>query len=109
MPDVAAASPTANLRSALRPHKPMPRKMLKRNTPLQVCCEPARTKVRLSIHMNLIWVLIKMCFSWLLPVEELRISRTFVRGFSMNPMAVCAMPVRLQLARIHPPPARRRR
>jgi len=59
--------------------------------------------------MNLIWVLIKMCFSWLLPVEELRISRTFVRGFSMNPMAVSAMPVRLQLARIHPPPARRRR
>jgi len=59
--------------------------------------------------MNLIWVLIKMCFSWLLPVEELRISRTFVLGFSMNPMAVCAMPVRLQLARIHPPPARRHR
>ena len=76
--------------------------------PLQVCCEPARTKVRLSIHMNLIWVLIKMCFSWLLPVEELRISRTFAVSL-MNPMAVFAMPVRLQLARIHPPPARRHR
>ena len=58
--------------------------------------------------MNLIWVLIKMCFSWLLPVEELRISRTFAVS-SMNPMAVFAMPVRLQLARIHPPPARRHR
>jgi hypothetical protein len=58
--------------------------------------------------MNLIWVLIKMCFSWLLPVEELRISRTFA-GSSMNPMAVFAMPVLLQLAHIHPPPARRHR
>jgi hypothetical protein len=58
--------------------------------------------------MNLIWVLIKMCFSWLLPVEELRISRTFA-GSSMNPMAVFAMPVRLQLAHIHPPPARHHR
>jgi hypothetical protein len=58
--------------------------------------------------MNLIWVLIKMCFSWLLPVEELRISRTFA-GSSMNSMAVFAMPVRLQLAHIHPPPARHHR
>jgi len=58
--------------------------------------------------MNLIWVLIKMCFSWLLPVEELRISRTFASS-SMNPMAVFAMPVRLQLAHIHPPPARHHR
>ena len=106
---VAAASLTAQLRSALRSPKPMPWKTLKRNTPpLQVCCEPARTKVRLTIHMNLIWVLIKMCFSWLLPVEEQRISRTFAVSL-MNPMAVFAMPVRLQLARIHPPPARRRR
>ena len=39
--------------------------------------------------MNLIWVLIKMCFSWLLPVEELRISRTFAVSL-MNPMAVFA-------------------
>jgi len=58
--------------------------------------------------MNLIWVLIKMCFSWLMPVEELRISRPYI-GSSMNPMAVFAMPVRLQLARIHPPTARRSR
>jgi hypothetical protein len=58
--------------------------------------------------MNLIWVLIKMCLSWLLPVEQLRISRTFAVSL-MNPMAVFAMPVRLQLAPIHPPLARLRR
>ncbi|MCE2676808.1 MAG: hypothetical protein LW632_01555 [Burkholderiaceae bacterium] len=45
---------------------------------------------------------------WLLPAATLRVSRTVSTGFSWNPLASFAMPVRLQLARIHPPPARRR-
>jgi hypothetical protein len=58
--------------------------------------------------MNLIWVLLNMCFSWLLPVQQQRMARTFAVSF-MNPMAMFAMPVRLQLAPIHPPLARPRR
>jgi len=34
MPDVTAASPAANLRSALRPHKPMPRKKAETEYPI---------------------------------------------------------------------------
>ncbi len=34
MPNVAAASPAANLRFALRSHQPMPWKTMKRNTPI---------------------------------------------------------------------------
>ncbi|NCV64565.1 MAG: hypothetical protein EBW49_11775 [Betaproteobacteria bacterium] len=58
--------------------------------------------------MNLIWVLFKMCMLWQLPAAPLRISRTVSTGFTWNPLAPFAMPVRLQLARIHPPPTRRR-
>jgi hypothetical protein len=58
--------------------------------------------------MNLIWVLFKMRMLWMLPVATLRISRTVSTGFAWNPLAIFALPVRLQLARIHPPPARRR-
>jgi hypothetical protein len=47
--------------------------------------------------MNLIWVLLNMCFSWLLPVQQQRIARTCAVSFT-NPMAMFAMPVRLQLA-----------
>ena len=57
--------------------------------------------------MNVVLVLLKLCFSWLAPVEMVRVFQTPTRS-PMNPMALLVMPVRLQLARIHPPPSTRR-
>ena len=70
--------------------------------------KPAWTQVRLTIHMNLVWLLIEMCFSWLLPAEQLRAFRSLPVS-SMNRLAMLALPVRLQLAPVHPPIARPRR
>ncbi|MFM7699030.1 MAG: hypothetical protein ACKO5X_10390 [Limnohabitans sp.] len=58
--------------------------------------------------MNLIWVLFKMWMLWLLPPAPLRIFRTLSTGTTWNPLTPFALPVRLQLARIHPPAARHR-
>ena len=58
--------------------------------------------------MNVVLVLLKLCFSWLAPVETVRVFQPPARS-PMNPMALLVMPVRLQLARIHPPPLTRRR
>ncbi len=57
--------------------------------------------------MNVVLVLLKLCFSWLAPVETVRVFQPPARS-PMNPMALLVMPVRLQLARIHPPPSTRR-
>ncbi len=58
--------------------------------------------------MNVVLVLLKLCFSWFAPVETVRVSQPLTRS-PMNPMALLVMPVRLQLARIHPPPQTHRR
>ena len=58
--------------------------------------------------MNVVLVLLKLCFSWLAPVETVRVFQPPTRS-PMNPMALLVMPVRLQLARIHPPPQTHRR
>ena len=58
--------------------------------------------------MNVVLVLLKLCFSWLAPVETVRVFQPPTRS-PMNPMALLVMPVRLQLARIPPPPLTRRR
>jgi hypothetical protein len=57
--------------------------------------------------MNVVLVLLKLCFPWLAPVETVRVIQTLTRS-PMNPMALLVMPVRLQLARIHPPPLTRK-
>ncbi len=59
--------------------------------------------------MNVVLVLLKLCFAWLAPVESVRVFQHPARS-PMNPMAPFrVLPVRLQLARIHPPPSIRRR
>ena len=58
--------------------------------------------------MNVVLVLLKLCFSWFAPVETVRVSQPLTRS-PMNPMALLVVPVRLQLARIHPPPQTHRR
>ena len=58
--------------------------------------------------MNVVLVLLKLCFPWLAPVETVRAFQPPTRS-PMNPMALLVMPVRLQLARIHPPPQTHRR
>ncbi len=57
--------------------------------------------------MNAVLVLLKLCFSWLTPAESVPVFQSLARS-PMNPMALLVMPVRLQLARIHPPPSTRR-
>ena len=58
--------------------------------------------------MNVVLVLLKLCFPWLAPAEAVRVVQPLTRS-PMNPMALLVMPVRLQLARIHPPPQTHRR
>jgi len=57
--------------------------------------------------MNAVLVLLKLYFSWLTPVEKVRVFQPPTRS-PLNPLALLAMPVRLQLARIHPPPRNRK-
>ncbi len=59
--------------------------------------------------MNIVLVLLKLCMPWLWPVELARKFQPHPRS-PMNPMTpFLVMPVRLQLARIHPPPQTHRR
>jgi hypothetical protein len=57
--------------------------------------------------MNVVLVLLKLCFPWLAPVETVRVIQPLTRS-PMNRMSLLVMPVRLQLARIHPPPLTRK-
>lgn len=59
--------------------------------------------------MNIVLVLLKICMPWLWPVESVRNIQPLPCS-PMNPLApFWVMPVRLQLARIHPPPQTHRR